>query len=64
MFAPGRILIHQDYWKRLDFLNLIEITNTNSTPVNSKKQLQQQHNSANQKKKIDFNKLFDEKNSK
>jgi len=64
LFAPGRILIHQDYWKKIEFLNIIDSTNTNLTTVNSKKQLQQQQNSVNTKKKIDFTKLFDEKNSK
>lgn len=59
MFCPGRILIHQEKWKSLEFLSLIE---TNPS-VNNKKPLNQTTNQ-DTVKKIDFAKLFEDKNTK
>ncbi|RNA15524.1 dnaJ -like protein [Brachionus plicatilis] len=57
MFCPGRILVHQEEWKNSNFLSLID----NFSNSNNKKPL-----SVNQEdtKKIDFAKLFEDKNTK
>jgi len=59
LLAPGRILIHQEDWKNLEFLNLLE----NKTNPQTKKQTHQtEHETpSNTKVKIDFAKLFDDK---
>ena len=53
MLAPGRILIHDNIWKKLEFLNLFE----NSKP---KSQQSQQQGKSKPSNKIDFSKLFDD----
>lgn len=68
MFAPGRILIQNDYWKDVDALKIIESENEtgNSSGANSKKQRQSQASSKksnDSKTKIDFS-IFDEKPTK
>ena len=57
LLAPGRILIHQEDWKNLEFLNLLE-----NKPNQNKKQTQQtEYEPSKSKVKIDFAKLFDDK---
>lgn len=57
MFCPGRILVHQDKWNDSNIVSLID----NISNSNNKKQI-----SGNQEdnKKIDFAKLFEDKNIK
>jgi hypothetical protein len=58
MLTPGRLLIHDNNWKKLEFLTMFENNNNN----NSKGKAQQAIKSAPPvSNKIDFNKLFDEK---
>lgn len=55
MLAPGRILIHDNIWKKLEFLNIFE---------NSKPKSQQSQTKASVSKtpnKIEFSKIFEEK---
>jgi hypothetical protein len=60
LFAPGRIAIQEEEWKKLDFLNILETTaNSDSNQLNSKKQAQVAKFEA--KKKIEFTKIFEEK---
>lgn len=75
MFAPGRILIQQDYWKNQDNLKVIETNSLalkiNAQPVMKKTPtpngIQQTSapstNTDESKNKIDFS-LFENKNSK
>jgi len=53
MLAPGRILIHDNMWKKLEFLNLFD----NSKP---KSQQSQQQGKSKIPNKIDFSKLFED----
>lgn len=56
MFCPGRILVHQEKWKNSNFTSLVDsISNSNKKPL----ALNQDDS-----KKIDFAKLFEEKNTK
>jgi len=64
MLAPGRILIHDNMWKRLDFLNIFEAS---KPPKSNQSQKDNTNNkttnvTTNNKtpNKIDFTKLFDE----
>jgi len=55
MLAPGRILIHDNIWKKLEFLNIFE--------TGKPKSQQSQNKQSNMKPsiKIEFSKLFDDK---
>ncbi|CAF0926373.1 unnamed protein product, partial [Brachionus calyciflorus] len=60
LFCPGRILVHQEKWKKLEFLSFIE--NNSNNNINKKPQnLPSNQETA---KKIDFSKLFEDKNTK
>jgi hypothetical protein len=56
MLAPGRILIHDNSWKKLQFLTLFENISTNK---NKNPQVKSAVTPATNK--IDFSKLFDDK---
>jgi hypothetical protein len=78
LLAPGRLKVHEaSNWKRLDFYHFIESSNTAAASLltayskTSKQQQQQQQQlqqqqpfGNNSKKKIDFQKLFEEKTAK
>lgn len=60
MLAPGRILIHDNNWQKLQFLTLFE---SNNNQINSNKSKNQAVKTVVPvaPNKIDFNKLFDDK---
>lgn len=61
MLCPGRILIHDNNWQKLQFLTMFE-NNTNTTFKGKNQAVKQVQAPANNK--IDFAKLFDDKAQK
>lgn len=55
MLAPGRILIHDNIWKKLEFLNIFEHNKPKSQQSQTKESVSKTPN------KIEFSKIFDEK---
>jgi hypothetical protein len=78
LLTPGRIIVHENNWKNLEFLSILDNSSNNNTSSNTsnannsnnninnnvKKQDTQREQQSIIKKRIDFSKLFDDKQSK